>query len=85
MSRFRFYYKRMSYRRWLIRTARRRVLQLGLPLPAAIRSTRGMTAWRRSIPVFAHSVSVAVVLRIGGFVIGEAGDPQLSGHPGIRY
>lgn len=29
--------------------------------------------------------SVLTTLRIGDFVVGHEGDPQLLGHPGIRY
>jgi hypothetical protein len=28
---------------------------------------------------------VAVVFKFGEFVIGEEGDPQLTGHPDIKY
>ncbi|WP_190926168.1 hypothetical protein [Hymenobacter armeniacus] len=41
-------------------------------------------AWRRrampELPVAAQAS-----LRVGRYLVGEAGDPQLQGHPNIRY
>ncbi|GAB3574312.1 hypothetical protein GCM10027345_08040 [Hymenobacter daeguensis] len=42
-------------------------------------------SWRRTIPKFVPMPIPHSVLRIGDFVVGEEGDPQLSGHPNIRY
>lgn len=85
MTRSQFHYQQMSYLRWCYRTARLRSLLLGLPLPVAACAKPSAATWRYSTPVFEPLASVTVVLRVGAFVIGEAGDPQLSGHPDIRY
>jgi hypothetical protein len=42
-------------------------------------------AWRSAFPAIIQLKPVATVLRIGDFVVGEDGDPQLLGHPDILY
>jgi hypothetical protein len=85
MTHFRFRYKRIGYMRWRCRSASRRVALLALPLAAAGQFAPAMASWRRTIPAFASTSAPQAVLKIGDFVVGEEGDPQLSGHPDIRY
>lgn len=85
MTHFRFRYKRIGYMRWRCRSAQRRAILLVLPLTAAARYASTTAAWRRTVPVFVPIVPVVAVLRVGEFVVGEEGDPQLLGHPDIRY
>jgi hypothetical protein len=85
MTHFRFRYKRIGYMRWRCRTANRRAMLLVLPLASAAQFAPSTAAWRRTVPVFVPVPSPQVILKIGDFVIGAEGDPQLSGHPGIRY
>ncbi|UOQ98162.1 hypothetical protein MUN81_01405 [Hymenobacter sp. 5317J-9] len=42
-------------------------------------------AWRRGWSQPEVLRPAAMALRVGGFVVGEDGDPQLQGHPDIRY
>jgi hypothetical protein len=42
-------------------------------------------AWRGAFPAIIQLKPVTSVLRIGDFVVGEDGDPQLLGHPDILY
>lgn len=71
--------------RWRCRTTLRRTTLLVLPLTAAARYAPSMAAWRRTVPVFVPVTPVATMLRVGEFVVSEEGDPQLLGHPDIRY
>jgi hypothetical protein len=84
MTRFRFRYKQLGVARWRCRVARRRTLLLILPLTALSQHPASAT-WRRTAPLPAPVVSIATVLQVGGFMIGAEGDPQLLGHPDIRY
>jgi hypothetical protein len=85
MTHFRFRYKRVGYMRWRCRAASRRVTLLALPLAAAAQFAPSTACWRRTIPTFVPMPSLQNVLKIGDFVVGEEGDPQLTGHPDILY
>ena len=85
MTHFRFRYKQIGYMRWRCRAARHHTMLLILPLAATRRPSASAAAWRRTVPVVVPIVPVATVLQIGSFVVGAEGDPQLMGHPDIRY
>ncbi|WP_201977670.1 hypothetical protein [Hymenobacter rubidus] len=85
MTHFRFRYKRVGYMRWRCRTASRRAILIVLPLTAAARFKPSTAAWRRTVPVFVPIQVPSPVLVVGDFVVGEEADPQLVGHPDIRY
>jgi hypothetical protein len=85
MTHFRFRYKRVGYMRWRTRTAHRRAVLLALPLLPASGFAPSTASWRRAVPSYQLSQPSDAVLKIGDFVVSEAGDPQLLGHPGIRY
>ena len=86
MTHFRFRYKRVGYMRWRCRTAQRRTTPLVPSLIVAAQYDASITAaWRRTMPVFAPVFPTAMELRVGDFIVSEAGDPQLLGHPDIRY
>lgn len=85
MTHFRFRYKRMGYMRWRCRTTSRQAKLLVLPRDMQESFAPSATAWR-------HMMAKAVVLnpslttlRIGQFLVSEEWDPQLAGHPDIRY
>lgn len=85
MTHFRFRHKQIAYQRWRCRVARRRTFLPLLPLVSNLRQAPATATWRRTAPALVPMPSVTVVLHIGKFVISEAGDPQLHGHPDIRY
>ena len=86
MTHFRFRYKRVGFTRWRCRTARRRTTLLLLPLSPVLSHLPSQAAWRRTAPAQVPLPTLSpAVLRIGTYVVGEQGDPQLSGHPDIRY
>ena len=85
MTHFRFRYKRVGYMRWRCRSAQRRTALLVLPLAAAARHAPSTAAWRRTMPAFVPVPTPQSILKIGDFVVGPDDDPQLFGHPGIRY
>lgn len=85
MTHFRFLHKQVAYQRWRCRAARRRAFLLLLPLVRRAWQGSATAMWRRTAPVLVPMPSVTVVLHIGKFVVSEAGDPQLYGHPDIRY
>lgn len=85
MTHFRFRYKQIGYMRWRCRTARRRALLLVLPLEGVARRKSTASAWRCTILTFTLLPPATVKLKIGKFVVSEKGDPQLLGHPNIRY
>jgi len=45
----------------------------------------GAAAWRRTPAPVAAPAPPAATYRVGNFVVGQEGDPQLLGHPDIRY
>ncbi len=71
--------------RWRCRTARHRPGLLVLPLAIGVQHAPSRAAWRRTMPAQLPPVAVATVLQVGAFVVGAEGDPNLSGHPDIRY
>lgn len=84
-----FRYRRVSFIRWRRRSFRRPAAVVMPVLAVAEAGAPSTSAWRRAygpaaVPQ-ALTIARAVVLRIGEFIISEEGDPQLSGHPGIRY
>ncbi|GAA3957669.1 hypothetical protein [Hymenobacter antarcticus] len=85
MTHFRFRYKRVGYMRWRCRAARHRTTLLLLPLTPAARHVPSQAAWRRPAPVQLPATPQPLVLRVGHYVVSEQGDPQISGHPDIRY
>lgn len=84
MTQIRFRHQQISYVRWRCRTARRRALPPP-PLAAAARQAPDATTWRHALPPPVPMPLVATVLHIGKFIVSEMGDPQLLGHPDIRY
>ena len=83
MTHFRFRYKRVGYIRWRHRTAGRRRVTV---LPAApVQRASHAAMQRRTMTVLVRLSPVAKVLKYGDYFIGEEGDPQLLGHPDIRY
>ena len=86
MTHFRFRYKRIGFMRWRCRTARHRPSLLFLPMAIGKQQVPSRAAWRRTMPAqLPPTVAVAIVLQVGAFVVGAEGDPNLSGHPDIRY
>lgn len=85
MTHFRFRYKRIGYLRWRCRSAKYRTMLLLLPLSMAPKHAPSTAAWRRTIPVFVPIAVNPVSFQIGDFIVGEQSDPQLVGHPDIRY
>lgn len=85
MTYFRFRYKRVGYMRWRCRTASRRAVLLVPPMMSAPQFGVGTAARRRTAPAYVPFRPVAAVLQVGQYVVGEEGDPQLLGHPDIRY
>ena len=85
MTHFRFRNKCVGYMRWRCRAARRRTTLLALPITSTARPVAGAAAWRRRVPLPAPAPLREIVLQVGAFVVSEAGDPQLCGHPDILY
>ncbi|MDO7850787.1 hypothetical protein [Hymenobacter convexus] len=84
MTRFRFRYKCMSYRRWRFRASRRTTQQLMMPL-ATTGFAPSTAAWRRRLPEPVQLQPVRKALQVGDYVVSEEGDLLLYGHPDIRY
>jgi len=85
MTHFRFRYKRVGYMRWRCRAASRRTTLLLLPLTTAAGHLPNRAVWRRTIPFRLPLPTQPAVLHVGAYVVSQQGDPQLSGHPDIRY
>ena len=89
MTHFRFRYKRVGYIRWRRRSSPRPVVLVAAALATDELNVPSKAAWRRTAKVVVvaetPAVSNTVILHIGEFVISEEGDPQLLGHPDIRY
>jgi len=85
MTHFRFRYYRVGYMRWRFRAASCRALVLLFPVAGGGRFAPSMAVWRRALPVALPPVAVSPTLQVGDFVVSAEGDPQLSGHPDIRY
>ncbi|WP_460617897.1 hypothetical protein [Hymenobacter ruber] len=85
MTHFRFRYKRAGYMRWRRRAVRARIALRPLPLPADARYAPSMAAWRRTPPPVAPLAPIGLMLQVGSYLVGEESDPQLTGHPDIRY
>ncbi|WP_035565053.1 hypothetical protein [Hymenobacter sp. IS2118] len=85
MKHFRIRYQRISYLRWRCRATSRQALLMARPLLTGYSAGPSAAAWRRAIPVMVLLKPAATVLRVGDFVVGEEGDPQLLGHPDIMY
>ena len=85
MTHFRFRYKRVGFMRWRCRTASRRASVLAISLVTKEKHAPSMAAWRRTTPVVLPPLPVVKVLQVGDFIVGAEGDPNLSGHPDIRY
>ncbi|MGY3088570.1 hypothetical protein ACVWYF_001603 [Hymenobacter sp. UYAg731] len=69
--------------RWRCRTARVRTAVL--PLATGARHAPSLAAWRRTQPVVMPPIPISLMLQVGRYLVGAEGDPQLSGHPDIRY
>ena len=82
---FRFRHHQNSYIRWRCRVAHRRSVRLVLPLAVMSQKLLIIHSARRIKSAVVKVQPVAVVLQIGKFVVGQEGDPQLHGHPDIRY
>ncbi|MDB5235603.1 MAG: hypothetical protein JWR44_2596 [Hymenobacter sp.] len=85
MTHFRFRYKKVGYMRWRCRTAQRRAFMMVLALVAALHNAPHTATWQRAAPAFVPAASAVAVLQVGQFVVSAEGDPQLTGHPDIRY
>ena len=68
---------------WRHRAARRRTVRLFLPFGPASGQSPSQATWR--LPLRVLLPAPPRVLRVGDYVVGEQGDPRLSGHPDIRY
>ncbi|GAB3878100.1 hypothetical protein GCM10028824_39370 [Hymenobacter segetis] len=55
------------------------------PLSADARYAPSMAAWRRAQPLAAPLAPISAMLQVGSYLVGEESDPQLTGHPDIRY
>jgi hypothetical protein len=85
MTHFRFRHKRVGYMRWRCRTSQRRTFLVALPLLVSTHHAPSTAAWRRSAPALEVLSRPVAVLKIGDFIVSEEGDPQITGHPDIRY
>ena len=85
MMHSRFRHHQIGYVRWRCRMVRRYARLPERPLAAPVRQGSTSTAWRYTTPVLAPMQPVVTVLQIGKFVVSHEGDPQLHGHPDIRY
>ena len=85
MTHFRFRYKRVGYMRWRCRSAQRRTSLLILPLGGAVHYAPSTAAWRRAVPLLVPMPNPHAILKVGDFIVGPEEDPQLFGHPDIRY
>ena len=86
MTHFRFRFKRTGYIRWRCRASRRRLVVIVVCPLGEVSRPRSEAARRRTAPLaVAIWVPTAATLRVGTFVVGENGDPQLHGHPNICY
>lgn len=85
MTHFRFRFKRMGYMRWRCRTASRQAKLLVLPSDADIAFAPSAAAWRRMMAEAVVLNPVLTSLRVGQFLVSDEWDPQLTGHPDIRY
>ena len=85
MTHFRFRYKRMGYMRWRCRRASRQA-KLHV-LPGDLNAPCGPTAvaWRRMMAEAMVLNPALTTLRVGQFLVSDEWDPQLTGHPDIRY
>lgn len=85
MTHFRFRYKRVGFMRWRCRTASRQaklhVLAKGVQPPCPPTAV----AWRRMLAEAVVLNPTPATLRVGQFLVSDQGDPQLTGHPDIRY
>ena len=68
---------------WRHRAARRRAVRLFLPLRSVSDRSPSQATWRPPPRVLLPAPPR--VLRVGDYVVGEQGDPRLSGHQDIRY
>ncbi len=82
MTCLRFRYKPAGCVRWRNRYIRRRA---ALVLPRAAAHIPDAAAGWLATPWEVPAAAAVRVFRIGAYVVGEEGDPQLQGHPGIRY
>jgi hypothetical protein len=89
MTHFRFRYKRVGYIRWRRRSTFRPAVLVVPALATAELGAPSKAAWRRTAKVVvaseAPTLPNTVILHIGEFIVSEEGDPQLLGHPDIRY
>ena len=92
MTRFRFCYNQTSYLRYRCRTARHRVFRVELPkvgtallLFVGAPLSPATASWRCAVLTTRPCTPPPATLRIGDYLIGAEGDPQLHGHPDIRY
>jgi hypothetical protein len=84
MTHFRFRYTYSGYLRWRFRAGRRAALMTQPAAPPMARKP-STAAWRHFWPVPEVPKPAPAALRVGDYVVGEDGDPQLQGHPDIRY
>ena len=85
MTHFRFRYKRVGYMRWRSRSASRQARLLVLPTGTGPVMMPTTAAWRRMMAEAVVLSPMLTTLRIGQFVVSNEWDPQLTGHPDIRY
>ena len=71
--------------RWRCRAASHRTTLLLLACTPAARHMPSQAAWRRTASVQLPAAPQPLVLRVGDYMVSEQGDPQISGHPDIRY
>lgn len=75
----------MGYMRWRCRTASRQARLLDLPKNSAAFFAPSAEAWRRMMAQAVVLNPVLTTLRVGQFLVSDEWDPQLAGHPDIRY
>lgn len=85
MTHFRFRYKRVGYMRWRTRSASRQAKLQALPTGTAAHFAPSAAAWRRMMARAVVLNPVLTTLRVGQFLVSDEWDPQLAGHPDIRY
>jgi len=71
--------------RWRCRTAQRRAFVLVLPFSISKEKQPSAAVWRHTALARTPWTPPPTTLQVGDFVVGAEGDPQLMGHPDIRY
>ncbi|GAC1370441.1 MAG: hypothetical protein NVSMB30_09160 [Hymenobacter sp.] len=85
MAHYRIRHRRLSNLRWRLHMALRRAALLLISI-AATRPGSVAALEHPAMPLAKPLLTpVGNVLHVGDYVVSEEGDPQLLGHPNIRY